>query len=87
MSGKLLGRVSMKKKPSKKTTTPTTCGLQLIYQALPAETVHFSHALEDLSQDKDGVLLHFSEQADVRADYVVAADGCVSGFARSPSSK
>ena len=80
MSGELLGSFQI----HKMTNRPKACGLQLIYQALPAETVQFSHALEDLSQDKDGVLLHFSEQADVRADYVIAADGCVSGCANSP---
>ena len=49
--------------------------LQLIYEALPEGTVQFGHALESLSQDEGGVRLTFSDQPEVRADYVVAADG------------
>ena len=49
--------------------------LQLIYEALPEGTVQFGHALESLSQDEGGVKLKFSDQPDVRAEYVVAADG------------
>ena len=49
--------------------------VQLVYEALPKDTVQFGHAIRNLSQDEDGVTLQFADQPDARADYVVAADG------------
>ncbi|KAK9833645.1 hypothetical protein WJX74_001593 [Apatococcus lobatus] len=51
---------------------------QNIYESLPDGTVEFGQALSGFSQDESGVQLSFEGQPDVRANYLVAADGYLS---------
>lgn len=52
--------------------------MQSIYESLPEGTVEFGQALSGFSQDESGVRLSFEGQADVRANFLVAADGYLS---------
>ncbi len=52
--------------------------MQMIYESLPEGTVQFGHALSSFSQDEAGVQLSFEGLPDVRAKFLVAADGYLS---------
>ena len=49
--------------------------MQMIFKALPEETVDFGHAFTGYSEGADGISLAFENKPEVQAQYVIGADG------------